>query len=82
MAPRPTEFGTTLVTLREALTRKLCWTWDAAFQLVLPVWLASITHVPAPMNETPPPEIEQTVVAVVSMANATARPEVAVAVGV
>jgi len=34
------------------------------------------------MNETTPPEIEQTVVAVVSMANATARPEVAVAVGV
>jgi hypothetical protein len=44
--------------------------------------LASITHVPAPMNDTVEPLIEQTVAAVGSIVNVTGRPDDAVAVTV
>jgi hypothetical protein len=48
--------------------------------------LASITHVPKPMNDTVEPEVEpeseQTEVAVASIVNVTGRPDDAVAVTV
>ena len=50
--------------------------------MVLPAWLALITQVPAPVNDTVEPEIEQTDAALASIVNVTARPEVAVAVTV
>ena len=50
--------------------------------MVSPAWLASITQVPTPMNDTVEPEIEQTDAAVASIVNDTARPELAVAVTV
>src|SRR3954447_1139438 len=59
-----------------------CCTCGAALKLALPAWLASMTQVPAPMNDTVEPEIEHTDVAVASIVNVTGRPEVAVAVTV
>ena len=59
-----------------------CCTCDAAFQLPFPAWFASITHVPTVRKLTTPAEIEQTELAEASIVNETARPEVAVAVGV
>jgi len=60
-----------------------CWTWGAAFQLVLPAWLASTTQVPAPAKLTTPAEIEHAPeVLEPSIVKLTVRPEVAVAVGV
>ena len=51
--------------------------------MALPGWLASMTQVPTPMNDTVEPEIEHTVVAVASIVNVTGRPDgVAVAVTV
>ena len=44
--------------------------------------MASISQVPFPMNETTPALIEQTEAAAASIEKTTARPEVAVAVGV
>ena len=63
-------------------TVKLWVTCVAAFQLVLPVWLALIVQVPAPMKETTPPLIEQTELDELAIVSATARPEVAFALGV
>ena len=48
--------------------------------MALPAWLALITHVPAPMNDTVEPATEQTELADASIVNVTASPEVAVAV--
>ena len=48
--------------------------------MALPAWLASITQVPAPMNDTVEPEIEHTEAADASMVKATVRPDDAVAV--
>ena len=60
-----------------------CSTWGAAFQLVLPAWLASTTQVPAPVKLTTPAEIEHAPeVLEPSIVKLTVRPEVAVAVGV
>ena len=58
-----------------------CWTWGAAFQLVLPAWLASILQVPTPVKlMTPAFKVHP--VLVPSRVMVTASPEVAVAVGV
>ncbi|GAA0707681.1 hypothetical protein GCM10009105_06630 [Dokdonella soli] len=46
----------------------------------MPAWFASITQVPAPVNDTVDALIEQTALALASIVNATARPELAVAV--
>src|SRR3954462_15181617 len=56
-----------------------CWTCGAALKLALPAWLASITHVPAPVNERVAPEIEHTADATGSIVKLTVSPEVAVA---
>ena len=64
------------------LTGKDCCTCGAGLKLALPPWLALITHVPGVRKETAPPLIEQTEEAEASMVNVTARPDVAVAVGV
>ena len=61
-------------------TVKLCWTWGAAFQLLLPAWLALIVHVPAPTKVTVEPDTVHT--EAVPDVNATDRPELAVAVTV
>src|SRR4051794_21075758 len=63
-------------------TAKLCCTCGAALKLALPPWLASITQVPAPRNDTVVPAIEHTPAALGSIVNPTASPEVAVAVTV
>ena len=64
------------------LTAKLCWTWGAALQVVLPAWLASRVQVPGPWKlTTTPPVIEQTPELEASTVMVTVRPEVAVAVG-
>ena len=48
----------------------------------LPAWLASMVQVPAPVKATTPPEMVQTADVEESTVRVTARPEVAVAVGV
>ena len=58
-----------------------CWTWVAAFQLVLPAWLASTTQVPPAVKLTTP-ALKVHPVLVPSRVMVTASPEVAVAVGV
>src|SRR6187401_3156080 len=58
-------------------TVKLCVTWDAGLYVALPPWSAVIVQVPTPTSVTVLPESVQT--AGVVDANATARPELAVA---
>src|SRR5512146_74166 len=60
-------------------TLKLCCTCGAGWYVPSPAWLASMTQVPAPMNETVDPAIEHTDVAAASIVNVTVRLEVAVA---
>ena len=48
----------------------------------MPAWFASITQVPAAINETVEPAMEHTDVALASIVNATVRLEDAVAVTV
>ena len=55
-----------------------CVAWVAAFQSVLPAWLAFRMQVPAPTKDTVPLEIVQTLV--VADVIVTVRPELAVAV--
>ena len=43
-----------------ALTFTVCWAWAAAWYLVLPAWLASMTQVPGFLKVTVEPEIEHT----------------------
>src|SRR5262245_10613789 len=62
------------------LTVNDCCTCGAGKKLASPAWLALITHVPAPMNDTVEPATEHTVLADASIVNVTVRPEVAVAV--
>src|SRR6185295_10016852 len=64
------------------VTANDCCTCDAGFQLASPAWLALMTQVPAPMNDTVEPAIVHTVLAEASMVNVTVSPEVAVAVTV
>jgi hypothetical protein len=59
---------------------KLCWTWDAAFQLVLPAWSALIVQVPTVTKVTVVPDTVQTLV--VADVMVTARAEEAVALTV
>ena len=59
-----------------------CCICGAAFQLLLPAWLASIVQVPPVRKVTTPAEMEQTEALDGSMVNVTGSPEVAVAVGV
>ena len=83
MAPPTTALaGAVEVTVMELafLTVKLCCTWVAAFQFVLPESLKCRVHVPAAMKLTTPEEMVQTVV--VAEVMTTVSPEVAVAVGV
>ena len=54
-----------------------CWTWDAAFQLVLPAWLALMVQVPTVTKVTVVPETVQMLV--VADVKTTVRPEEAVA---
>src|SRR5258708_23644401 len=61
-------------------TLKFCCTCGAAFQFVSPAWFASITQLPAPMNDTVEPVIEHTDAAVASIVSATVSAEDAVAV--
>ena len=63
-------------------TEKACCTWGAALKVVLPAWLASRVQVPGPVKLTTPPLMEQTLPLEASTVMVTARPEVAVAVGV
>lgn len=65
-----------------ALTEKLCWTRGAAEKLESPAWSALTEQVPAPVKLTTPPEMAQMAELLLSIVKATARPEVAVAVGV
>ena len=64
------------------VTGTICCTCTAGRKLVLPAWLASITQLPAALKVTTPPAIEQIVLEEESMVIVTARPELAVAVGV
>ncbi|HLN05435.1 MAG TPA: hypothetical protein VK217_04100 [Acidimicrobiales bacterium] len=48
----------------------------------MPAWLVSTLHVPTVWKLTTPPEIERTELDEASMVKATARPELAAAVGV
>ena len=50
--------------------------------MVLPAWFASTLHVPTPVKETTPAEIEHTEEVEASMVKVTVSPEVVVAVGV
>ena len=59
---------------------KDCWTWGAAFQLVLPAWLALIVQVPTVTKVTVVPETVQMLV--VAEVKVTVRPEEAVALTV
>ncbi len=62
------------------LTVNDCWTCGAALKLPLPAWFASITQLPAPVNDTTPPLIEHTELAVPSTVSCpTTNPDVAVA---
>ena len=56
-----------------------CCTRGAGANVASPAWSASITHVPAPMNDTVRPAIVHTLAPVASMVNVTGRPELAVA---
>ena len=59
-----------------------CCACAAGFQFPLPAWFASTSHVPTAVKLTTPPAIEQTALDAASIVSATAKPEVAVAVGV
>src|SRR6185369_12154163 len=61
-----------------------CCTCGAGLKLLLPLWFALILQVPTPMNETceplPLPLSAQADVALASIVNVVAKPDVAVAV--
>src|SRR5579864_2850509 len=57
-----------------------CCTCAAAWYVPLPAWFAFTVHVPAPIIVTVVPETVQTPALAGAMENATARPELAVAV--
>src|SRR5262249_20847105 len=59
-----------------------CCTCGAGAKVPLPAWLALITHMPVPINDTVEPEIEHTLVADGSIEMVTVRLEEAVAVTV
>ena len=59
----------------DALTFTVCWAWRAAWYLVLPAWLASMTQVPGLSKVTVEPEIEHTERLAGSMLKVTGLPD-------
>src|SRR5262249_54462012 len=68
--------------LAPSATAKDCCTCGAALYVASPAWLASMTHVPTPINDTVEPASEHTDVAAASSVKGTGDPDVAVAVTV